>query len=173
MSSQDTTSQKLTLYAADFRWNGETQIPYHRRLTDFVNDSNLAAIVLNDVSTAVWFNDTLRETHTTEMIAVPKRNTILVVPRSDITPPGVSSHERVHKVPFHILIHLPSYTVIGDLNLLPNTNWLNILTVAHQEFSPITNASVWRTKTTTTQLETNLRLLLVNRQEIIALEPQK
>ena len=173
MSSPNTTLYPLTVYAADFCWSGESEIPTHRRLTDFVNDSNLAAIALTNVSTAVWFDDTLRETHKTETIAVPKRNTLLIVPRSDITPPGGPSSDRVQKVPFRILIHLPSYTVIGDLNLFAHTSWLNIFALGNQEFFPITKANVWRTKTTNSQLETDLRLLLVNRQEIIALEPTK
>jgi hypothetical protein len=172
MSSQNTIPYQLTLYSFDFRWNGIAEIPSFRRLTDFMNDPLLAVVSLKNAQSSIWMNETLRELHSSENVTVVKRNTVLAISHTDVEPTHNAAFERVNKVPFRILIHLPPYTVIGDLSILPNTDWLKMFTQNNQEFFPITKANVWRTKSGV-QLENDLKLLLVNRQEIIAIEPQK
>jgi hypothetical protein len=173
MSSPNTTTPyQLTLYSVDYRWSGEAAVPSHRRLSDYVNDTMLAAITLTNASTSVWMNESLRDLRQTESVAIHKRNTLIIASKTDVAPSRDSTVERVQKVIFRILVHLPSYTVIGNLSLLPHQSWLNILTAANQDFFPITKVNVWRTKTGA-QIETDLGLVLVNRQEVIALEPTK
>lgn len=172
MSSQTSIPYQLTLYSFEFRWSGTAEIPSFRRLTDFMNDPLLAVVPLKNVQSSIWINETLRDLHNSESVAVVKRNTVLAISHTDVEPKRDAAFERVNKIPLRILIHLPPYTVIGDLSILPNTDWLNMFTQTNQEFFPITKASIWRTQSGV-QLENELKLLLVNRQEIIAIEPLK
>ncbi len=162
----------LTVYSSEFRWSGELAIPMHRRLSDYLNDPALATLTLTQVTHAIWQNDTLRELQTVESSALIKRNLSVIVSDTDAPAPQGSSMERIRKLAFGAVLHLPPYTLIGELKVLHNADWLHVVSVPNEEFFPITNANLWRTQTGI-KLETDLKFALVNRQRIHALEPKR
>jgi hypothetical protein len=170
MAEQNTTTYQLTVDSADFRWSGEAAIPSYRRLSDYLNDTRLVALVVSHVATAAWENDSLRELQKIETIALLKRNILMIIPTSDLPPPPPDSLDRIQKRRFRVTIHLPSFILAGELNILPTADWLHVMTAANEDFFPVTKAIISRTKTRA-QLATSPKLVLVNRQAVIGLEP--
>ena len=172
MTEPNAVVYPLVVYSTDFRWTGETPVPSHRRLSDFLNDRTLLAFVLHHVIPATWENNLWREGQKIESLALLKRNIAMIVPGANSPPPPPAPLDRVRKAPTHVIIHLPSFTVEGDLNLLYGADWLHVVTSAPEDFFPVTKAGVWHTKTRT-QLETGVKFMLVNRQGILGFEVSK
>jgi hypothetical protein len=152
----------LTAFSADFRWTGEVLFPLHLRMSDFINDRTLVAVVLNQVTVAEWENDLLRGAQNVDSIALFKHNLSIVVPGPEPSSPSQPSLQRVQKYPLPVTIHMPSYTIMGQISLLPGADWLRVVTSANEDFLPITKASMTRTRTRA-QVESALKFMLVNR----------
>ena len=79
MPDSGTTTYNLAAYSTDFRWTGECSVPSQRRLSDFINDERIPALILNHATPATWEGGLLKELAKTESIALPKRNLLFVV----------------------------------------------------------------------------------------------
>lgn len=168
----DSNMFNVVAYSADLRWTGQGSIPSHRRLSDFVNDNTTAALVLNHATPAIWDDHTLSELPKTESIALPKRNLLFVVDKSNLPLPPDSKLERVAKQPFSVILYIPPFSLTGRISLPRNADWLNVASSASENFFPVIDASVWHIKTRA-KLETDADLVLVNWKWLIGMEPKR
>jgi hypothetical protein len=173
MDEQETLTYLLAAYSENTRWNGELTIPTQRRLSDYLNNDRVFAFPMTSVVPSTWENNVYRSHSMTEAMALLKRNIHIVVPHTDPPPPPTTAIvDRIRKVPFRLIVHMPTFTIVGELNLLPNADWLFVLAAANEEFFAMTKATLYHTQTQT-QLEPNRNFMLINRQAILALEPIK
>lgn len=172
MVDANTSAHLLTLYTPNFRWSGETLIPPHRRLSDFINDERTTALVLNQATPAAWEDGALKELQPTASIALIKRNVLLITAKAEPPAPRASQMERVPKEPFPVIVYIPPYTLAGEIRFPRSADWLHVVTVATEEFFVVTKASIWHIQTRA-KLETDLALVLVNRQWLLGLEPRR
>lgn len=172
MPDADTTTYNLAAYSTDFRWTGDASVPSQRRLSDHINDERIPALVLNHAIPATWEGALLKELPKTESIALPKRNLLFVVLKSDVPLPPSSQMERIRKDPFQVIMYIPPFTLTGKLSLPRNADWLHMATSATEGFFPVTKVSIWHIKAHT-RIETDVNLVMVNWKWLLGLEPKR
>ena len=172
MIDKTTITYRLVAYSTDFRWDGESPIPSHRRLSDFLNDPRTVALVLNHATPATWESGAYSELSKTESIALPKRNLLFIVSKTDAPLPSASQYERVPKEPFQVIMYIPPFTLTGRISIPHNADWLNMVTSASEDFFPVTQVSVWHIRARA-KLETDAKLVLVNWKWLLGLEPKR
>ncbi|MBI5033285.1 MAG: hypothetical protein HZB51_22425 [Chloroflexi bacterium] len=168
----DANTFNVAAYTTEFRWTGQGSIPVHRRLSDFINDENSSALVLNHAIPTMWDDHALSELPTTECIALPKRNLLFIVNKSELPLPPDSKLERIPKDRFPVILYIPPFSLTGNVSLPRNADWIHLASSSNQSFFPITSVSVWHIKLRT-KLETNANLVLVNWKWLIAMEPKR
>ncbi len=168
----ESNSFTVAAYSSDFRWIGQIAIPVHRRFSDLVNDNNIAALILTQVTPVMWDDHTLIELAKTETIALPKRNLRLVVNKSPVPLPPDSKLERVPKERFAVILYIPPFSLTGNVSLPRNADWIGLASSASENFFPVTDASVWHIKSRT-KLESDAALVLVNWKWLTGIEPKR
>lgn len=159
----------LKLFAGDFRWEGLLDIPAHRRLSDFLNDRDLQFLELRDVQHALWDGAQYDELVVTQASILLKANIVAIV--SDTLPPAPTNDqmfERVEKVPRPLELHAPPLRIRGDYHTPPLLDWFAALKAARTEFVPLTNVTLWDSRTGA-ELYAKVPLGLVQMQRITAL----
>ena len=162
----------VAAYTTDFRWSGEGSIPAHRRLSDFINDNNNTALVLNHAIPTMWDERTLSELPATEVIALPKRNLLFIVNQSELPLPPDSKLERIRKDRFAVILYIPPFNLTGNVSLPPNADWVHLASSSNENFFPVTDVTVWHIKLRA-KLETHANLVLVNWKWLMAMEPKR
>jgi hypothetical protein len=168
----DSNTFNLTAYSPDLRWIGQGAVPSHRRLSDFVNDTATAALVLNQATPATWENNWFNELPKTESIALPKRNLLFVVSKSEPPLPPHSKLERIPKQRFPVILYVPPFSMMGRISLPSNTDWLNLVASATENFFPVIDASIWHIKARA-KVESDIPLVLVNWKWLLGMEPKR
>lgn len=159
----------LNLFAGDFRWEGLLDIPAHRRLSDFLNDRDLQFLELRDVQHALWDGTQYSKVQTTAASVLLKTNIVMVVLETlPSAPKSDSMFERVEKVPRPLELYAPPLRIQGAFHIPPLLDWFAALKAARTEFLPLTNVTLWDSRTGALLYE-NLPLGLVRMQHITAL----
>ena len=168
----DVTTCDLSAYAAAMRWSGNLPVPSHRRLSDFVNDDASAALLLNRATPAIWENNCFNDLPKTESIALPKRNLLFVVSKSDLPLPPHSKLERIPKQPISVIVYIPPFSLIGKISVPRNSDWLSLASSDNENFFPVTAASIWHIQARV-KVESDVPLVLVNSKWLLGMEPKR
>lgn len=173
MSTFEIATYHLSLYSTEFRWQGELSLPAHRRLSDFINDTDHQFLELKHVVFAVWHDNVYCLQETIDTAVVFKNNLILVTQQEQSEPTEHTlknrASDRVAKVPQQMVVQIPPFTVQGHWHAPNMVAWTKAINATRADFIPFTNANI-RHQKTDTLLGQNVSLAILHRPAIHSIQ---
>lgn len=137
-------SQRPVEFFTDLlRVTGELDTAYHRRLSDALNGQEYEYFTLRNAT--LVFRDAPKGVGEarTALLTLPKREIILArplaEPESAPDAPRTGTYDRVRKTPRPVLIYAGVYLITGNIHLIPELSFRDILDIIKDTFLALTD----------------------------------
>jgi hypothetical protein len=169
MTDSQTVSQPVIIYTPGFRWSGQLELAFGRRLSDLFNVLEFDLIAFEQVALSAWEGDPAQPILSMDRVAISRSNIIAIfcASGSDISRGGVS--DRVVKVPHRVAIVVPPLVLTGDFHGTREVDWFNALSLSRQKFLSLTSVDI-ASLAPGLAFGGRAEFALVNRQKIVAIE---
>ena len=169
MNTIETCSHEVEVYTAHACWRGKISIGVQRRISDFLNDTSVSILTLENASAWSWKTNLRLAETPVEIVSILKSNIVFVVNDNQPTR-AISNLDRVPKKSLTVTIYAPPFSLTGGVHFSREANWTSVLTLAHLEFIPMTDAKLWLMDDKT-HLPVQSGFVAVNRTWIEAVNP--